>query len=401
MKLRAIVFGVFVIIIGYRIFGETYYVAENGNDANPGTKDKPFRTINKASEKVKAGDTVLVSAGIYPGNITINSSGEENKPIVFKKYDNGEVQILGKVEKKTGFVLSPCCKYTYEVEEKDDGQVAINLDTTKLVIEYLERVNSIDKVEASNYRFYYDKNTNKLYIRYLADNPEKGNTIHVVKDAYGMRIVSGQHILIDGFTFSGFFRNGIEIEGSKNITIQNCKISLAGFGWGAGIRLGNTDSINIKNCMIYRVMNGIMLEEAIRSVISHVTIYKTRAHGIIMYKSPYTTVKNNIIFAGGPSGNALYIVDNLSTNGLQLDYNCYLSFYAPFLIVWEPVNGKFPTFWDYRAKIKDQDVHSISDDPMFISTEQYSENFNLTPESPCVGKAEDGSNMGVIFSNVK
>jgi parallel beta-helix repeat protein len=145
-------------------------------------------------------------------------------------------------------------------------------------------------------------------------------------------------------------------------------------------------------------MNGIILNESNNTDILHTTIYKTRAHGIIMSKSPGTTIKNNIIFAGGPSGNALYIGDTLSTNELKLDYNCYLNFISPILIFWAPINGKFPTFWDYRNKIKQHDVHSISDDPMFVSTEQYAEDFNLRPESPCIGKAEDGNNIGAIFS---
>ena len=36
----------------------TYYVSTKGDDSNPGTLELPFRSINNAVSKVKAGDTI-------------------------------------------------------------------------------------------------------------------------------------------------------------------------------------------------------------------------------------------------------------------------------------------------------------------------------------------------------
>jgi hypothetical protein len=49
-------------------FSKTYYVdadAANGNDNNPGTSDRPFRTINKAAEVLQPGERVVIAAGTY------------------------------------------------------------------------------------------------------------------------------------------------------------------------------------------------------------------------------------------------------------------------------------------------------------------------------------------------
>lgn len=43
----------------------TYYVATDGSDENQGTIDFPFKTIQKASNLSKPGDTILVQPGIY------------------------------------------------------------------------------------------------------------------------------------------------------------------------------------------------------------------------------------------------------------------------------------------------------------------------------------------------
>src|SRR5690554_6677732 len=46
-------------------FGSVYYVATDGNDGNPGSKSKPFASLNKANAVVTAGDTVLIRGGVY------------------------------------------------------------------------------------------------------------------------------------------------------------------------------------------------------------------------------------------------------------------------------------------------------------------------------------------------
>ena len=42
-----------------------YYVSVNGNDRNEGSREAPFRTINRAAKIAAAGDTVRVHGGVY------------------------------------------------------------------------------------------------------------------------------------------------------------------------------------------------------------------------------------------------------------------------------------------------------------------------------------------------
>ncbi len=49
-------------------FDRTYYVDRaqpNASDANPGTSDRPFATINHAAQVLLPGERVVVAAGIY------------------------------------------------------------------------------------------------------------------------------------------------------------------------------------------------------------------------------------------------------------------------------------------------------------------------------------------------
>jgi hypothetical protein len=67
---------------------ETYYVAPFGSDARRGSAADPFRTIQKAVDVVKPGDTVIVRDGTYTGGedavAEIRRSGTRNAWITFK-----------------------------------------------------------------------------------------------------------------------------------------------------------------------------------------------------------------------------------------------------------------------------------------------------------------------------
>ena len=61
-----------------------YHVAPSGSDNNNGSPDKPLRTIQKAADMTKPGDTVMVHAGTYQEQVTIKNSGSPEQPICFQ-----------------------------------------------------------------------------------------------------------------------------------------------------------------------------------------------------------------------------------------------------------------------------------------------------------------------------
>lgn len=70
-----------------------YYVAPSGNDANDGSQQSPWATINHAVEILKAGETVYVRAGKYALNQQIRSqhSGTATAWIVYAAFPGEEV----------------------------------------------------------------------------------------------------------------------------------------------------------------------------------------------------------------------------------------------------------------------------------------------------------------------
>lgn len=61
----------------------TLYVSPNGSDNNPGTADKPFRSLGAAGRAVTAGTRVMVAPGMYSGGFRTNVSGQATARISF------------------------------------------------------------------------------------------------------------------------------------------------------------------------------------------------------------------------------------------------------------------------------------------------------------------------------
>jgi PKD repeat protein len=78
----------------------TYYVATNGKDSYNGLfpsyqsgSNGPFRTLNRASARVAAGDTVKIRGGTYKEAVTVNASGTSSNRIRITNY-SGESPII-------------------------------------------------------------------------------------------------------------------------------------------------------------------------------------------------------------------------------------------------------------------------------------------------------------------
>jgi Protein of unknown function (DUF1565) len=74
--------------------GPAYHIDPNkGNDSGKGTKEAPWKTIQHALTRIKAGDTLYLRGGVYHENVAIRVSGRNDAPITLRSY-SGESAIL-------------------------------------------------------------------------------------------------------------------------------------------------------------------------------------------------------------------------------------------------------------------------------------------------------------------
>lgn len=75
-----------------------YFVSEDGDDENPGTRDEPWATPGHAGRMAGAGDTVVFLPGDYAGRLVPKNSGTADAPIVFRAAERRTARLVGTAE---------------------------------------------------------------------------------------------------------------------------------------------------------------------------------------------------------------------------------------------------------------------------------------------------------------
>ncbi|MFH1567786.1 MAG: hypothetical protein ABIL09_07275, partial [Gemmatimonadota bacterium] len=81
-----------------------YIVSPQGDDADPGTAARPFRTLARAAAALGPGDTCLVGGGAYREVLRPPRSGGPGRPITFRARP-GETPVILATEPVTDWRL--------------------------------------------------------------------------------------------------------------------------------------------------------------------------------------------------------------------------------------------------------------------------------------------------------
>ena len=83
--MRAVIQFMGAVALATTIHAAELHVALQGNDANPGTRAAPLRTIQRAATLAQPGDVVTVHEGVYRERINPPRGGESDaKRIVYQ-----------------------------------------------------------------------------------------------------------------------------------------------------------------------------------------------------------------------------------------------------------------------------------------------------------------------------
>ncbi|GIJ59299.1 right-handed parallel beta-helix repeat-containing protein [Virgisporangium aurantiacum] len=75
-----------------------YYVSNSGNDTNPGTFERPFRTVSRGARGLVAGDVLNLRNGVHIGPVdVVGVRGSADDPIVIRSYPGEHAYLDGAV----------------------------------------------------------------------------------------------------------------------------------------------------------------------------------------------------------------------------------------------------------------------------------------------------------------
>jgi len=172
---------VLIFIISFGLQATTYYVSKNGNDNNTGTSENnAWKTIQKATKTLEAGDTVIILKGTYNEQVIPEKSGVAGKYITYKAKSGAKVII-------------------------DGTNLTINDGHSALFLIY-----------------------GKSYIKVMGIEVENiGTTYNLSYDQAGFMIENSHHIEIKDCATFNTFSSGIIALNSYQLVIDNNKIRKA------------------------------------------------------------------------------------------------------------------------------------------------------------------------------
>ena len=231
--------------------GQAFYVAPSGSDANPGTLDSPWKTLQKAFSTLQPGQIAYLRAGTYGTKCaasTFTRAGTASAPITVRGYPgeravlNGQVRLEGSYMRLSHIVMEgPSCG-TWG----DTGRLGENL--------ILMIPGKSHHIEVSHSEVFHggwhagiSAGGDDIWIlnNYIHDNgnfndPDQWNTSHGIYYHDGSRGVvanniiehnfakglsaryNGNHIMVLNNTIVANGRSGIDItEGTNNWLIAN------------------------------------------------------------------------------------------------------------------------------------------------------------------------------------
>ena len=191
----------------------TFYVSTNGNDANPGTFEQPWRNPGYASRQLSPGETLIILGGRYvisqfDADIMLPPSGTAEAPIVIKGETGNRPVIAGRDNLFATMFLGGCSYVTVEnLEITSDNGAPFRggIDAASGLAEHIT--------------------LRDLYIHHI--------------DEFAMNLGDVNDILIENcrLTYTGFGAIGGPAGvagGLRNMVVQDCELSYSGHYYQGG-----------------------------------------------------------------------------------------------------------------------------------------------------------------------
>ena len=219
--------------------GRTLHVRANATGAEDGSEAHPFASLRKASDAARAGDTVLLHAGVFRvprvgGGIMLRATGTADAPVVFRAAGDGEVTFESEV---SGLETPNPAAWREEGTAAPGVYSAVCTNKPVLVFhkgDYLCGVDSLQDLVAGTFHQLpvglfgaWWHAAGRLYVKIPARwNDWKGPAVN--PGVAGVRaalspeglITAGAHVVIEGLVFQ-YLGHGLQIQGDEAV-VRNC-----------------------------------------------------------------------------------------------------------------------------------------------------------------------------------
>jgi parallel beta-helix repeat protein len=353
--------------------------AETSRSIYPSINTYIVATLTELTDvvsRVVPGDIVLIRGGIYQPTSPINfrTSGTSANPITYEAYPGEKVVFDGSLatRESLGGDWQPPLIVIYDTVSFNILRNIEERNSPGRGILIAGNDNVLDRVETHHNNgvgIHVDGRRNKVLYSISHDNIDTGWDVYPWyrppgQDADGMGTgPEGADNLFFGCVAYGNSDDGIDTLGSTGNTIENCVAYDNGRlqGDGCGFKMGDANERVIKCVAFNNNLEGFEIDDSPNSIIDHCTAYN---NGIATASKPAT----------GKDGYCTRGANNILTNNIGS--------------VW----------WDIAPTMQNSNTWNLGiTNYGFLSIDPASSDFlSLRANSPCRGKASDGSDLGAL-----
>ena len=209
----------------------SYFISQNGNDNNPGTKAKPFKTLQKINSlKLHPGDNIyLKGKDFFQGTLSLTINGVNDKAVLITSYENENGNAVIDGGNKGAIILRGKHFQLKDINVKGSGRKAGNTTNGITLSEASDAV--VENIKTEGFQ-------------------KSGIELNSCKNVN----LKNVYALNNGFC--GIYITGSMNKRSKNILVKDCKAeNNAGDPTnldnhsGNGILAGLSDSVTIDHCV--------------------------------------------------------------------------------------------------------------------------------------------------------
>lgn len=232
----------------------TYYVDDDGSDADGLSWDTAWNTIAQATAVAVAGDTVLVGAGTYAENVDIVNGGMDGRPVTYRAVGDVTITAYDAVE-------------MYGVGQVTlDGFKLVSTGGAGVEMDYVFH-NTFMNMDVSGGGFGFDLNTAMCSnMFYNCEVYDTGYGVHLFGEQYSV----GGSVLRDCRIYN-CTTDGVK-DHTQDITYDRCIVYANG---GDGLHLGNGDDYErvVYNSLVYSNARYGVYSSNTRLEMANTTLY--------------------------------------------------------------------------------------------------------------------------------
>ncbi|MHC4712843.1 MAG: hypothetical protein ACYTAN_06160 [Planctomycetota bacterium] len=212
--------------------GHVFYVSPEGSDRNPGTVEKPLRTLRYAATLVGPGDAIYALSGVYrEGNLFERLRGEADRPIIISAAEGHKPVLDGSIVIAAGGAVW---------HKHGDGAYVTDFESPTGYVNYVaqdglrmyrfrsreevtgERSATVYGVSYGVARgWYYDRAEGKLYVRNRDGSSPEEHTYNVAVLEQAANLSAARHVVLRGFEIRFYGAAGVSVsEGARGCVIH-------------------------------------------------------------------------------------------------------------------------------------------------------------------------------------